>query len=80
MMTLTPLDAAPFEPTPKQPGDRVLSLHRVLVIDERGGAEVQAIDPADADQVPSHVHGWEVRTWAALVGIGVLCALVAWPS
>jgi len=73
---LTPLDAAPFEPTTKRAGDRVLSLHRVQVINDHGGVEPEPISHPNAGPAMP-LHQWPSLPLWALMGLA-MGLLVVW--
>jgi hypothetical protein len=68
---------ATFEPTEKRPGHKVLSLHRVQVINDRGGAEPIAPIPGPAPLlVNAHPQWPSLHVWA-LMGLA-MGALLVW--
>lgn len=76
-MILTPLDTGPFTPTPKEPGDRVLSLHRVHVINDRGGSELPYVSHPNAG--PAHpTHGHEAGGLALVAAAAIATAILLW--
>lgn len=74
-MTLAPKTTDPFQPTDKAPGHRVLSLHRVHVIDDRGGAEPVA-PVAGPAPVMLRQHGRALVDWGWVpllaLGLGMI--------
>ncbi len=71
-MILTPMTDSTFEPTPKAPGHKVISLHRVFVINERGGSEPVRNQPEYVAAPP--VTPWSVlqgHGWEALAGVAL---------
>lgn len=76
-MILTPMSNATFEPTEKRAGDRVLSLHRVQVINDRGGAEPIAPITGPAPLLVNARPQWPSTTVWALMGLA-MGLLVVW--
>jgi len=75
-MHLTPLNVAPFVPTEKKPGDRILTSHRCHVIADNGG--IAEDTPADYHDDPLYASQKRLP-WRVLSAMGItLAATFLW--